>query len=276
MPVTVTEKAESRSLVDGESAELIYAIRGTASQNAAMTELKATAPAMFEGLYRQKPRIEPEFVDASNDDVCIWIATVNYGSLEFSTPQTGDSAFSFDTGGGTQHITQSLQTVEKYPNTPQNPGDPVAPNMQGAIGVAGDNVEGVDITVPVYTFTETHYIDAAIVDNAYKATLFGLTGKVNNAPFKGLAGSECLFLGASGSYRESEDDWEITYSFAGSPNRTNFPVGGITGIDKMGWEYLWVLYENAVDEEQIIKKPSAVYIEKVYEYGDFSALGIGT
>ncbi len=36
-----------------------------------------------------------------------------------------------------------------------------APNFGGAIGVTQDNVEGVDIYVPVYNFSETHHIDPA-------------------------------------------------------------------------------------------------------------------
>jgi len=63
----------------------------------------------------------------------------------------------------------------------------------------------VDITVPVYSFSETHYNSLAFVTESYKQTLFGLTGKVNNAAFKGFAAGEVLFLGASGSKRGDED-----------------------------------------------------------------------
>jgi len=68
------------------------------------------------------------------------------------------------------------------------------PDFQGAIGVTQTEVEGVDITVPVYHFSETH--DKADAEN---------TG-------------------------------------AGA----------------------------------LVKRPVAAYVEKVYEEGDFSALGIGT
>jgi len=89
-----------------------------------------------------------------------------------------------------------------------------------------------------------------------------------------------LFLGASGSRRglSSSDDWEVTFRFAASPNRWDVTVGAITGIRKRGWEYLWVRYEDDEDEdtEQLIKRPVAVYVEQVYEYGDFRRLGIGT
>ena len=174
--------------------------------------------------------------------------------------------------GGTQHITQSLQTVGSYA-----PPGKQAPDFKGAIGVTHDSVEGVDITIPVYNFSETHYIATAAVTGAYKAALFNLTGKVNDGAFRGFAIGEVLFLGASGSKR-GEDDWEITFRFAASPNVTGLTIGDITGIDKKGWEYMWVRYADAEDAaaKAIVKKPVAVYVEKVYETGDFAGLGIGT
>ena len=135
------------------------------------------------------------------------------------------------------------------------------PDFHGAIGVSTDSVEGTDITVPVFNFTETHYIPIALVTGAYKTTLFYLTGRVNHAPFKGFARGEVLFLGASGSQRGTED-WEIAFKFAASPNATDLTVGDITGIEKKGWEYLWVRYADAEDEETLIKQPVAAYVER--------------
>jgi hypothetical protein len=113
---------------------------------------------------------------------------------------------------------------------PPPPGQ-TAPNFKGAIGVTADSVEGVDITVPVYHFAETHYLADAVVTLAYKLTLFALTGRVNNSAFKGFAAGECLFLGAAGTKRGS-GDWEVGYRFAFSPNVTGLTVGDITGINK--------------------------------------------
>lgn len=97
---------------------------------------------------------------------------------------------------------------------------------------------------------------------------------MNNAPFKGFAPGEVLFMGASGSQR-GQDDWEITFRFAASPNAVGLTVGDIVGIDKKGWEYLWVRYADAEDENTLVKQPIAAYVEKVYEEGDLSLLGIG-
>ncbi|MCC7350221.1 MAG: hypothetical protein IT446_06595 [Phycisphaerales bacterium] len=273
MATTCAEKPDSRRSVAGESAELTYLIQGTAGSSDAIASLQSTAPATFNGLYRQPVEVEPLYIDTANEPVCLWEGRVTYAPLEYqSPPEAGDSTFNFDTGGGTQHITQSLATINKYI------ASGTAPDFKGAIGVTADSVEGVDITVPVYNFSETHYIAPADVDDAYKGAIFALTGKVNNASFRGLAAGECLFLGASGTRRGTgaDDLWEITYRFAGSANRMGLTIGGITGIDKKGWEYLWVRYQDVVDSpsNSLVKQPLAVYVEKVYDLGDFSTLGI--
>ncbi len=271
MPLTLTEKLDSRKWNTGDNAsvEMVYILTGTSDDLTAKTLIENSTATTYNGLTRQSINLEPEWVDTTVHDGR-WIATVRYGVKP--PAEVGESSFSFDTGGGTQHITQSISTVNRYA-----PPGKTAPDFGGAIGVTHDNVEGVDITVPVYAFSETHYLADAVVTPAYRGTLFNLTGKVNNASFKGLAAGECLFLGASGSKRGA-DDWEISFKFAGSPNRTNINVGGITVSSKKGWEYMWVRYADSEDAgaNAIVKKPAAVYVEKVYEEGNFAGLGIGT
>jgi len=276
MPITVEELPDSRRWTTGAnlSVEFSYQVRGTASDVDAKNAMLGEAPSSYQYLARQSSQIEPVVMDTSNPDGCIWNGTVRYArsSQDSEPPETGESTFSFDTGGGTQHVTQSISTVNKYA-----PAGKTAPDFGGAIGVTHDSVEGVDITTPVYNFSETHYLAASVVTGAYKAALFNLTGKVNNASWNGFAAGEVLFLGASGSKR-GDEDWEISFRFAASPNHDGLTVGDITEIDKKGWEYMWVRYADAEDAaaKAIVKKPVAVYIEKVYEEGDLSGLGIGT
>ena len=264
MPVVIIEKYDSCEATvgpDSPSVDLRYSVLGTESDLEVRALVEANIPAFYAGLVFQNYHI-------SHQGGGVWEVSVRYGQRE--PRETGQSSFSFETSGGTQHVTQSLQTVARY----ARPGE-TAPDFKGAIGVNNDSVEGIDITVPVFNFTETHYIPAALVTGAYKATLFHLTGKVNHAPFKGFARGEVLFLGASGS-RRGVEDWEISFKFAASPNAVGLTIGEITGIEKKGWEYLWVRYVDAEDENTLIKKPAAVYVEQVYPYGDFSLLGIGT
>ncbi len=268
MPISVAEKFDSRVSTSGQNAsvELRYVVFGTDDDLAAKAELASESPTSYDSLPRQSIEIEP----LAND---IWDGTVRYGENESTEPpQTGESSFAFDTGGGSQHITHARSTVGIYA-----PSGVTAPNFQGAIGVTENGVEGVDITIPVYQFSETHYLPSGAVTLAYRGTLFNLTGKVNSAGFKGLAAGECLFLGASGSKRGG-GDWEITYRFAGSPNMTGLSVGPITGISKGGWQYLWVRYADVEDDsaKMLVKRPIAVYIEQVYDSGNLGALGIGT
>jgi len=63
------------------------------------------------GLVRQSIQIEPGWVDESAADG-LWNATVRYGLRP--PPEMEEWTFSFDTTGGTQHVTQSIATVARY------------------------------------------------------------------------------------------------------------------------------------------------------------------
>jgi hypothetical protein len=256
----IIEKFDSREAtvgIDSPSVDLQFMVLGTELDAEVRALVQATLPLAYGNLVFQNYHI-------AHQGGGVWEVTARYGKLE--PKEAGASSYSFDTGGGNQKITQSLETVGSYGDDP--------PDFQGAIGVSTDSVEGTDITIPVFNFTETHYVPVALLTGAYKTTLFYLTGRVNHAPFKGFARGEVLFLGASGSQRGTED-WEIAFKFAASPNATDLTVGDITGIEKKGWEYLWVRYADAEDEETLIKQPVAAYVERVYEYGNFALLGIG-
>lgn len=268
MPVA-QELFEGRTETIGERprATVRWVVRDAADEADAKTTLLATVPAALAGLTLLSLTLD-ERVNADT-----WTATVEYGIPERSQQDAPDPIFAFDTGGGNQHITQSIQTVQRY-------GPKASTQLGGAIGFDGENVAGVDITVPVYQFSETHYLAPSAVTQSYKLALFSLTGTVNNAPFRGFAAGEVLFLGASGTRRglNADDKWEIAYKFAASPNRSGLSVGSITGISKRGWDYLWVQYGEDVDgtAKVLIKKPVAVYVEQVYPFANFGGLGIGS
>ena len=289
MPITVAEKYDSRQSTTGSNAQvtLTYIASGSDDDLAIKSAVENFAPETYDGLPRQSVQIEPISEE-------YWDASVRYAdssspsSTSGGTPDPGSNeyTYSFDTMGGTQHITQSLDTVSSYADS----SIPSAPDFHGAIGVSNTNgnaeVQGVDVTVPIYNFSETHYLTVEQVTPEYKGTLFQLTGKVNNATFRGLAAGECLFLGASGTLHGTEftdgtsggGDWEITYRFAASPNKTGITIGSISGIAKKGWEYLWVRYADVEDMNAMamVKRPVAAYVEQVYESADFSSLDIGS
>lgn len=164
MTIALIERPQSRGAEEGPAkayAELVYTAVGSDDDVAIRGAVESAIPATYVNLPLANYRISP----LGNG---MWDVVVRYDSRE---PK--DSSYTFDTGGGTQHITQSLQTIAKK----AKPGE-TAPDFKQAIGVTTDEVAGVDITVPVYSFTETHYIANSLVTGAYKLTLFALTGKV--------------------------------------------------------------------------------------------------
>lgn len=182
------------------------------------------------------------------------------------------TSFAFDTGGGTMHRNQSLKTVSKVPND--------APDFNGAIEVDNEgNVNGVDVTMPVLNFTETHTMAGSRVTTSYKKSVAALTGTVNRSSFRGFAAGEVLFLGASGTKRsrKASAPWEITFRFAVSPNQSSLSVGKLKVSNKKGWDYLWVRYADKVSDNKknVVKEPAAAYVEQVYPEGDFGNLGLG-
>ena len=269
MPITVQEKFGRR--LSDDAAERVYLIRGTEDAQAARNALLSNSPDTFDNLQRGDTEVE-EIEDVVGG---AYIGTVTYAP-EDAAPEAGQAPrFEFRTRGETKHISQSITTIQSYASPGEFLGN-LPPDFNGAINVNSDGeVEGTDITVPVYTFSETHYFDT--ISTAYKSTIFSLTGRVNNAAFKGLDAGEGLFLGAAGTKRGNEP-WEINFAFAGSPNRSDLEVGDITNIVKAGWQFLWVRYaeKEDADAKMMVKRPIAAYVEKVYEEGDFSLLGIGT
>ena len=189
-------------------------------------------------------------------------------------PEPEDTfVFSFDTSGGTMHRNQSIKTVSKTPND--------APDFNGAIEVDNEgNVNGTDVTMPVFNFTETHTLTGSVVTTSYKRTVASLTGTVNKSGFRGFDAGEVLFLGTSGTKRSKKQSaaWEITYRFAVSPNATGIDIGKLKVGSKRGWDYLWVRYaaKAAQEGKTVIRDPVAAYVEQVYPDGDFSALNIGS
>ncbi len=264
--VEVHEKIESRRIVVhalNPSAELLYLVSGSNNDAEVIAAVAAASPVLYQvdALFLPRESIVPAVVENGFD---LWEVTVRYAPVQI----VGESVYSFDTRGGTQHIQAGLST-NRYPAD--------APNFEGLIGVSnGGDVDGVDIVIPQAQFSETHIVPNDTVTEAYKGVVIALTGRVNNRLFKGLRPGECLFLGAVGT-RRGLGDWEISYYFSASENLNNLTIGGITGIAKKGWEYLWVLYDWSEDSQakRLVRKPIGVYAEKVYRDADLSALGIG-
>lgn len=217
-----------------------------------------------------------------------WDVVAGYKTPEAATNDNNNNnndspaianSLSLDTSGATEHITQGRwyegeNGEPRIENGKARDGE-TAPFFEGAINCSGDSVQGVDVTVPAFNFTEVWTWPAASLTTDYYAELYQLTGSVNRDPWRVFQGGEVLFLGARFDRNRGDDFIAVTYQFSARPNVTNLSVGAINGINKLGWQYLWVKYEDAEETEFLVKRPKAVYINEVYPRTDFTRLKIG-
>ena len=272
MAITMQEKPDSRSWTAGSRrrCEHRFLLAGTSDDIDIRDYVEQHTGLFYDTCVRTDIQIEPEFVD-DDTDTGRWTATVAYEELPVTV--------SFEGNEGSVHITQSLQTVHKYAPAGKTP-----PDFAGAIGVAGSDVEGVDIVAPTFDFTISVLMVDADVTLGYLQSLRAAQGKVNSVPYTvtvgGLswqfAAGELLMRRVSATKRGAET-WEINALFSASENQTNIVIGSganeITIAAKWGWEYLWVLYDGEVDAAatppRLTKRPVAAYVEKVYRTAVF-------
>lgn len=197
---------------------------------------------------------------------------------------------SFDTTGQTERVFQAW-TDSAYPTAYQGKykrdSDPEEPwNTYGALNVNENSVQGAEVTVPGFNFTETWTFPSEYVlgrtesqrtkTTPYLKTLYDMTGTVNGNKFRIFETGELLFMGARGDISPSSATVTITFSFSARANRTNFMVNDIKVARKEGWDLLWIEYESRADTSRILKFPRYVFVDKIYPYGAFSSLEIGT
>jgi|694.fasta_scaffold06600_8 hypothetical protein len=262
--ITMEERNDSRSIVSGVNQDreirryALWCNNESAIDDEYLeyyirSKIENNAPAEVDGGLRPKIiRIEPQRGG-------IFHADVEYGLIDVT------AGFEFDTTGGTTLMRQSFGT-RRYGS---------GPVFGGLINCRDGKVEGVEITQPVMTFSETRSF--LNVSNAYRNFLYRMTGRVNSGAFKGTAAGECLFMGARGR-KQGRDNWTVQFNFACSENLTALSLaGGAVVVDsKLGWEYLWMYYEDKVDSDRLIPYPQAAYVEQTYLLADLTALGIGS
>jgi hypothetical protein len=271
---------------DGPSARLKFRTLEAADEIEAIASVSAVAPSAFNGLPLKTYTLTPLGGGA-------WTTEANYAPKD-SAPIDGQGnpadppespgepagdepltdEYSFDTSGGTIHITQSVATREAKGRD----GDQAA-DFGRAIGVSKDGVAGTDVISPKLEFSVTKEVEYVTLD--YVRVLRDLTATTNKEPFLGFQAGEVLFTGAKGSRQGGP--WKVQYSFLTAKNRdlvvivpganaNDPPILSLPNV--RGHDYVWVTYEDAEDEGELIQRPRAAYAEQVYEEGDFTKLGI--
>lgn len=250
----------------------------------------AAAPLTFLNLFRGE-------LKAREVGPGMWMVTVHYATLnrqeaigqDVEPPETPTTngilgpQFTFDTTGGSVHVTQSRRTrsvnTAAGSTTTKEDGSidaqavGVLLDTARAIGVSADRVEGTDIVEPKFEWSWQQPI--AELPLGYMMALFHLTGTVNyNGPFFGFDRGESLYLGASGTFTYA-DRWSITHRFAAKPNRRNVSFGnsaaGTGGLSVpfiAGWDYVWFEYATRPVNGRMLQVPVKAVVDIVYPSGD--------
>lgn len=283
MALSISEVVNSGDW-SNDSVTLRWQVEGSAAIEAVYDFFIAQIPEIFAGrALTSNITLRPDraTIDTVNN-TGLWNASAQYGARQIPTftpeeSEIGTVRILVDTTGGTAHITHSFSTRSQFGTGSED--------LDQAIGMAADrlSIEGVDITVPVFNMTVTKVWDKNSIPS-YN-TIFGLTGEVNSSIFsvsdtetgKSLTflTGECLFVGAQIGSLRSDDGIEIAYSFSAIPNRSGISFAGISGITKLGWDYMWALtYPGQDGNNRDLPKTERVYVERVYEAGNLNNLNI--
>lgn len=253
--LTVTERYKGRRLSTTQ-AERQYLVREIADDATAYQKVADFAPESIGSFVNRTIELE-ELEDK------LWLGTVTWSTFDGQFPQAAKVRFS--SKGGTQHLTQSIETVGRYMcrQTDITKGNPV-PDFKGAIGVNADRIEGVDVPVPSLHFTISFTVENFAMTTGYQRTLVELVGATNSDGFMFFEPGEVTYLGAEWS----NDDplrYTVDLEFSASPNRLDLSVGDAKNIEKKGSDYLWVLYDESTDDaaKRIVQTPIAAYVERV-------------
>ena len=257
MPATVTEQPgreiTRRNGVD--TAKRKYWINDAADEADALTALLAFAPTTIGSLARDQITIT-EIIDPNG------AGGLFEAMVEWNVPRVTSLAArrSFRTTGLTRRILQSLETVHASSG---------APDHGGAIGVTADGVDGCDIDGSETEMTLTFTIATSAAGVSYVDQLEALLQHTNDATWRDFSAGVVRFCGYS---LDDQEDLTtvVTLSFKLAANVASTTLGGFT-FAKAGHDYVWPLVRQQ-DGGTFLTE--AVYVERVYESGDFTLLGV--
>lgn len=267
-----TGRGEIRFIVTGAADE-------GAAREAVAEALQEAGLTTYDGMTTDSVLLE-EIVDEYGQGKGTWEATVRYAVPSLGTINIGEHVYSFDTSGGSVHVTHSRATRAAFGT------GATTTKFQQLIGYTDSDggevtADGCDITVPQYAWEERYILAGDAINQAFRRSLFLLTGSMNKSDWAEFDAGENLFLGAQGTSRP-DGAWEITFRGAGSPNITSAdPLEIGSGSDKIsvtskkGWDYLWVYYGKRTTGGDVVPYPRFALVEQVYPEKEHSDLGFG-
>jgi hypothetical protein len=146
-----------------------------------------------------------------------------------------------------------------------------AVDYKQAIGVTTDAVAGCDIFAPHEEFGLVSQVGPFTL--AHKRLIRSLAATVNNAPWRGFAGGELLYLGCTARCGPG-NVWVLNHKFAAGENLYCVPITPDLMLPaKLAWEWLWTPYPSTAPAgtPDILRVPTRAYTEQVYRFSDFTA-----
>lgn len=258
----------------GERRYVVLGVEASDDEVDVRLAVEANAPMIFDGMSRKSVQVS----QISND---AWSAVVQYSPSEVIPPTEYEEWItSFSTSGQIENVQLAIAQVG------YSLIEGVAvPDYAKNVNVDADGIpRGIDIVVPKFEWSETHYLARSAipgVGNQWLERTHAATGKTNASIFRGFAVDSVLFLGCSGSLRPQQGDWEVTFNFVASPAVTlSLPKYNLDGtptmssgsqatvqVPKKGHEYVWFVNQKVTDQaaSTTVTRAAAVFRSQVYE-----------
>lgn len=248
---------------DDASVALRFQVSGSDDEETVLLFAEGNTPAIYKSLYRNQ--VDGELVGPE-----LWEISVRYGATPppswNSVTVTPEWSFSIDEE--TVHVSHSITTVNAYA------ASGTAADHKGAINVQPDGtIEGADVGVSALSWSETLYLPWAAWGPGYLQVLQATVTRWNSTAWRIWAPGEVLLRRARGR-PAGQAFVSIEFDFAVSPNVTGLAIGAITGIDKLGWDYLWVQSEEVEDTtaKANATRPKYAYVERLRYSANFNNL----
>ena len=221
MSIVITELSASRART-GKDRTRKYKIAGAVDEQDAFTAMIAFVPATMDGLPLDVDSCSVDEFEAGS----LFVGTAKYASAngDLSKQQVGSFSVSFEIGS------QSVTLKYAYGTVSYTADGESAEDYDGAINVEKFDgtpvVNGLEIQVPVFSFTVTYTVDPDLITDDYIAILRSVVGKVNEDQFKLFEPGECLLTRVTGQRRDA-DNWDVSFTFGVIENDDDYTVGGI-------------------------------------------------
>lgn len=272
------------------SCEVTYIANGSSNDNEIIFAVKNFVPDKWELDSTRDDNLYLKFIPYQSVKIDerlapeYWKVTVRYAWDSNNSDSSDYGSSSGGSGGsGSSHNNEYTFEVGQENRTVVYPYERLAHYNVAAGGrvtggefVGINNGQGVEVPMPLVTFTVTKVKSTSAFDVAYRKKVALMVGKINSRKFRGYSSGCVLFTGVSSS-RTAGSKWRVTYQFAVRFPENNLQIGNFY-ISKGAWDLIWCNFSEGYTtygkNGSIVRQLKDVYVDRVYQYADFSSLEI--